>query len=344
MKGIRVNGPRDAEVAELPMPERVPGNAIIKVMSASICGTDVTTFRGTNVNVSSYPIVIGHEIAGIVEDVEENRYGIRRGDRVVLDPYIYCGHCYPCIQGRTNCCETLKCLGVHCDGAMCEYFSHPVHLLRRLPDSIPWELAPLAEPLVIGMHGLHTCQLKEGERIAIVGAGAIGLLAGLGALAYHAVPILVDVVDQRLELARSFGIPWTVNPAKEDAVARIREITGGRGAECVMEASGSDAGVRSSLDYAAYTGRIALTGWPKHEITLPTNLITKKELHVRGSRNGAGEFDEALELIRSGAVPVEKVLTKTVPFTELPRMLAELADHPGDYLKVTGLFHTEDNA
>ena len=342
MKGIQVQGAGQASVVDLPQPERKEGYALIKVMAASICGTDVSTFRGANVNVSSYPIVIGHETAGIVEDVDEaNEYGIKKGDHVVLDPYLYCGACYPCSQGKTNCCETLRCLGVHCDGSMCEYFAHPVHMLRKVPADMPWERVPLAEPLVISMHGLHTCQLKAGERIAIIGAGAIGLLAGMGALAYDAVPILVDVVDERLELAKSFGIPHTVNPAKEDAVAKIMEITKGRGVECCMEASGSDAGVRSTLNYAAYTGRIALTGWPKHEITLPTNLITKKELQIRGSRNGAGEFEEAIDLIYTGKVPAEKIISKVVPYSQLPHMLGELSEHPGDYLKVVGLFHTE---
>ncbi len=342
MKGIQVQGTGKASLTELPLPQRKEGYAIIKVMAASICGTDVSTFRGTNVNVSSYPIVIGHETAGIVEDVDENnQYGIQKGDHVVLDPYLYCGECYPCSQGKTNCCETLHCLGVHCDGSMCEYFSHPVHMLRKVPQDMPWERVPLAEPLVISMHGLHTCRLKAGEHIVIIGAGAIGLLAGMGALAYDAVPIIVDVVDERLELARSFGIPYTVNPAKEDAVARVMEITKGRGAECCMEASGSDAGVRSTISYAAYTGRIALTGWPKHEITLPTSLITKKELQICGSRNGAGEFEEAIEMIYSGKVPAEKIISKVVPYTELPHMLGELSEHPGDYLKVVGLFHTE---
>ena len=248
MKGIQVQGAGQASLVELPQPQREEGYAIVKVMAASICGTDVSTFRGTNVNVSSYPIVIGHETAGIVEDVDENnRYGIKKGDHVVLDPYLYCGSCYPCSQGKTNCCETLHCLGVHCDGSMCEYFSHPVHMLRKVPQDMPWERVPLAEPLVISMHGLHTCRLKAGEHIVIIGAGAIGLLAGMGALAYDAVPIIVDVVDERLELAKSFGIPYTVNPAREDAVARVMEITKGRGAECCMEASGSDAGVRSTI-------------------------------------------------------------------------------------------------
>lgn len=99
MKGIQVQGAGQASLVELPQPQREEGYAIVKVMAASICGTDVSTFRGTNVNVSSYPIVIGHETAGIVEDVDENnRYGIKKGDHVVLDPYLYCGSCYPCSQ------------------------------------------------------------------------------------------------------------------------------------------------------------------------------------------------------------------------------------------------------
>lgn len=338
MKAIQITSPGNACVAERPYPERKPGEAIVKVVSASICGSDILTFRGVNVNVKSYPIVIGHEVAGIVEEVGENDCGIKKGDRVVLDPYLYCGHCYPCSQGKTNCCETLHCLGVHCDGAMCEYFAQPVHLLHKLPDSIPWEEATLAEPLVISMHGLHTCGLKKGEHIAIVGAGTIGLYAALGALAYEAVPIILDVVDDRLELARSLGIPYAINTMKEDSVARIKEITGGRGAECVMEASGSDAGIRNTIDYAAYTGRIALTGWPKHEITLPTNLITKKELHVHGSRNGAGEFEEAIDLIATGRVPVNKAISRVCKADELPELLKAQSERPGDFLKVVGMF------
>ena len=145
MKGIQVQGTGKASLTELPLPQRKEGYAIIKVMAASICGTDVSTYRGTNVNVSSYPIVIGHETAGIVEDVDENnQYGIKKGDHVVLDPYLYCGVCYPCSQGKTNCCETLHCLGVHCDGSMCEYFAHPVHMLRKVPQDMPWERVPSA--------------------------------------------------------------------------------------------------------------------------------------------------------------------------------------------------------
>lgn len=338
MKAIQVQEPMVAKVTEVPMPVLTEGQAIVKIKAMGICGTDVTTYKGVNVNVKSYPIVIGHETAGEVYDVDENNaYGIKKGDRVVLDPYVFCGHCYPCEQGRTNCCEDMHCLGVHCEGSMSEYFAHPISMLRKVPDDMPWELIPLAEPLVISMHGLHTCGLKAGEHIAIIGAGAIGLLAAMGAIAYDAIPILIDPVEERLAMAREWGIEHTINPVTQDAIAEISKLTNGRMAECVMEASGSNAGIRNTLDYAAYTGRIALTGWPKAETTLPTNLITKKELSVKGSRNGAGEFEEAIELIYSGKVPAQKIITKIVKFEDLPEALDALAARPGDFLKVVGV-------
>ena len=337
MKAIEVMGAFQAHVADIPMPEVKEGQALVKIRSVGICGTDVATYRGANVNVKSYPIIIGHEVAGEVCEIDENNeYGIKKGDKVVLDPYMFCGHCYPCSQGRTNCCEDMHCLGVHCQGAMSEYFAHPISMLRKLPDDMDWDVAPVAEPLVISMHGLHTCKLQAGEHIAIIGAGAIGLLAAMGALAYDAIPIVIDPVEERLQMARDWGIPHTINPVTQDAVAEISKLTNGRMAECVMEASGSIPGVRNTIDYAAYTGRIALTGWPKGEVTLPTNLITKKELTVRGSRNGAGECEEAIELIHSGRVHAERIITKVVPFDELPQALDDLAKRPGDFLKVIG--------
>lgn len=338
MKAIQMLEPKKPIITELPMPILTDGNAIVKIKSVGICGTDVTTYNGNNVNVKSYPIIIGHETAGEIYEIDtNNEYGLKKGDKVILDPYVYCGHCYPCKKGKTNCCEILKCLGVHCEGSMSEYFAHPTKLLRKVPQDMDWKLIPLAEPLVIGMHGLHTCELKSEEHIVIIGAGAIGLLAAMGALAYNAIPIIVDVVEERLNKAKEIGVKYVINPLTQNAEEEIKKITNGNKAECVMEASGNPIAVRNALDYAASTGKIALTGWPKKEVTLPTSIITRKELQIRGSRNGAGEFEEAIELIYSGKVPVEKIITEVVPFDKIPEMLKALAEHPEDYLKIVGI-------
>ena len=334
MKAIKIEKPWSISCTEVPKPVPKQGEALLKIVTAGICGSDIGAFRGTN-GLVSYPRIIGHELAGIVESIpENNKNGIKVGDRVVADPYLYCGHCYPCKIGRTNCCTSLHVLGVHVDGGMAEYFTHPADMLVKIPDGMSWEEAALAEPLTISLHGIHRGALKAGEYCAIIGAGPIGMLAGMIAQVYGGHAILLDLVPERLEFAKSVGIEHVINPAKEDAIARISEITGGDMAQLVMECSGANAAIRNSLDYVSSAGRITFTGWPKKETSIPTDLITKKELDLRGARTSAGEFEEALELIHTKKIDMEKVLTKVVSLADAPETIIDIEKNPGNYMKV----------
>lgn len=333
MKAVQFPQPSKGVLIDLDEPKIEEGQALIQVKSAGICGSDIGAFRGSNPLVS-YPRVIGHEIAGEVISIPENKKGIKPGDHVIVDPYLYCGHCYPCSIGRTNCCTSLQVLGVHVEGGMAERFAHPADMLIKVPDDMPWELVPMAEPLTIALHGLHRAKLTKGEHIVISGAGPIGLLAAMAAMHMGAIPIMVDLVEERLEKARSLQIPHTINLAKEDVIAQILKYTNGRLAEVVMEASGANAAVRASLDYVSNAGRIVLTGWPKKETALPTDIITKKEIDIRGARTSAGEFEEAVELIYSGKVDARAILTKTVPLSDAVDTIADIDRNPGNFLKV----------
>ena len=337
MKAVKLDKPWEVVLREIDEPIPGIGEALIKIKAAGICGSDIGAYRGKN-NLVSYPRIIGHELAGEVISIPDNANGIKPGDRVVIDPYRYCGECYPCSIGRTNCCSALKVLGVHIDGGMAELFTHPADMLIKLPENIPWELAPLAEPLTIALHGLHRLRLIAGEHIAIFGAGTIGLLASMAALHYQAIPIVIDLVPQRLAIAKELGAKHTINIKEQNLVETISKITQGRMCECVMEASGAQSAIRSSLDIVSYAGRIALTGWPETETSLPTDIITKKEIDIRGARNSAGEFAEALELISSGAVNVKAILTDTVPISDAATALIDIEKHPEKYLKVVAAF------
>lgn len=337
MLGVKFEKPWEAAVVELPMPEPKENEALIRVKSAGICGSDIGAYRGTN-GLVSYPRVIGHEIAGEVVSIPENNpRGIKPGDRVIVDPYLYCGKCYPCSIGRTNCCTDLKVLGVHVEGGMTEYFAHPADMLWKLPENMPWDLAPIAEPLTIALHGIHRGALKAGEHVAILGAGPIGLLAAMAAISYDAEPIMIDIVDERLAFARELGVKYTINSASEDVAAKVSEITNGRFAELVMECSGSNQAIRTSLDLVSHAGRITFTGWPKQATPIPTDIITRKEIDIRGARTSANEFEEAIELICSGKVDARKILTKTIPIEEAAATIADIEKNPGDYMKVNVL-------
>lgn len=334
MKAVKIEKPGEVGVVTLEKPVPGPGEALIKVMSAGICGSDIGAFRGSNVLVS-YPRVIGHELAGIIESIpEDNPKGFKVGDKVIVDPYLYCGSCYPCSIGRTNCCTSLHVLGVHVDGGMAEYFCHPADMLVKMPEDMSWTDAALAEPLTISLHGIHRGGLKAGEYCAIIGAGPIGLLAGMIAQAYGAHAILLDLVQERLDFAKELGIEYTINSGKEDPEKRIAEITGGVMAQQVMECSGANAAIRSTLDYVSNAGRITLTGWPKKETPLPTDAITRKEVDIRGARTSAGEFEEAIELIYTKKVDAAKILTKTISVDEAPETIRDIEKNPGNYMKV----------
>ena len=338
MKAVYIEKPWSVEEKGIEKPRAKENEALLKIYAAGICGSDIGAFRGTN-GLVSYPRVIGHELAGEILSIpEDNPKGLKVGDHVVVDPYLYCGHCYPCSIGRTNCCTDLKVLGVHIDGGMSEYFAHPANMLIKVPEDMPWDIIPMAEPLTIALHGLHRLQLKAGEHIAINGAGTIGLMAALTAIHYGAEPILIDLVEERLAFAKGLGVKYVINLKTDDLLERIAEYTNGRMAECVMEASGANAAIRSTLDMVSHAGRIIFTGWPKKETLLPTDLITKKEIDIRGARTSAGDFEEAVDLIYYNKVPIRALLTKVVSVDEAPETLRDIEKNPGNYLKVNVLF------
>lgn len=339
MKAVRIVEPFNVECIDTPKPTPKPGEALLKIEAAGICGSDIGAFRGTN-NLVSYPRIIGHELSGVVVSIpDDNPKGIKPGDKVVVEPYVYCGHCYPCRIGRTNCCTDMHTLGVHIDGGMCEYFCHPAHMLVKMPEGMTFEQAAMAEPLTISMHGIHRGAFKAGEYCVVIGAGPIGLAAAMTAQAYGGHGILIDIVQERLDFAKNVtGIEYVINSGKEDATKRIAEITNGDMAQLVIECSGANQAIRATLDYASNAGRIVFTGWPKKETSLPTDVITKKELDLRGGRNSVHEFEEALELIQSKRVDMPKMLTKTVSPEEAPDVIRDIEKNPGNYMKVVVRF------
>lgn len=334
MKAIKLESPRNIGCVEMEKPVPKAGEALIRIVTAGICGSDIGAFRGTN-SLVSYPRVIGHELAGIVESIpEDNPKGIKVGDKVILDPYLYCGSCYPCSIGRTNCCTSLNVLGVHVDGGMAEYFCHPADMLVKMPADMNWVEAAMVEPLTISLHGIHRGGLKADEYCAIIGAGSIGLLAGMIAQAYGAHAILLDLVQERLDFAKELGIEYVINSKEQDAVEVIREITKGVMVQQVMECSGANAAIRSTLDLVSNAGRITLTGWPPRETSIPTDVITKKEVDIRGARTSAGEFEEAMDMVYTKKVDVSKILSKVVTMDEAADMVCDIEQNPGNYMKV----------
>ena len=320
---------------DFPLPQRHEDTAIVKIEMCGICGSDVTAYRGTNPTMR-YPINgLGHEGVGMITDIApDNAKGLKVGDRVALEPYVPCNKCHMCNVGRFNNCADIHVCGVHKDGMMAEYFEHPVQLLYKIPDEMSWKHAALTEPFTIGLHAATRARVSAGEHVVVFGAGIIGLLASFACINYGATPILVDVLQKRLDYAKKLGIPYIFNSKDGGVEEYLREVTNGKLPEAMIDCTGAAPILEHMHDYVCHGARIALVGWPHGPVAINTVRCMQKELDICPSRNSNGKFPEALRLINEKKVPTDEIITKMIPLEEVETTIQDMIKNPSDYMKV----------
>ena len=319
---------------DLPMPTLTEGQAIIKIEMCGICGSDVTAYRGVNPTMR-YPINgLGHEGVGIIQEIGENDKGLKAGDRVALEPYVPCNKCHMCAVGRFNNCADIHVCGVHKDGMMAEYFLHPIQLLYKLSDELTFTHAALVEPLTIGLHAATRARVSEGEHCVVFGAGIIGLMAAFACINYGAIPILVDVLQSRLDYAKKLGVPYIFNSSEGGVEPYLREVTDGKLPEAMIDCTGAPSILGNMHDYVCHGARIALVGWPHDPVLINTVRLMQKEIDICPSRNSNGKFPEAIELVNHKKVPTDEIITKLVKLDEVEDTIKDMIQSPADYLKV----------
>lgn len=304
------------ELLEKPIPQAKPGEALLKITRVGICGTDLHAFAG-NQAFFTYPRILGHELAAEVVTIASNKHGIKAGDSVIIMPYISCGNCVACRQGKTNCCSNIQVLGVHTDGGMQEYITLPTSLLLPANGLLPDEIA-IVEPLAIGAHALGRANVLAEETIVVVGCGPIGI--GLIALAKSrgARVIALDTNPQRLAFAKTaIGADFIVN-VKDDPAGEVARITNGDLAAAVFDATGNKQALESGIDFMAHGGRYVLVGLSKGEINFMHPAIHAKETTLMCSRNATfDDFRWVQEVLLSGQFPTAAFITHTLPYQEM---------------------------
>lgn len=334
MKVLCIEKPGELELREFPKPTLEPGKAVVKIEMCGICGSDVTAYRGVNPTMK-YPINgLGHEGVGIIEEIGENGQGLKAGDRVVLEPYVPDLTCHMCKEERYNNCANLRVCGVHKDGMMSEYFLHPTRQCFKIPDDMSFLHAALVEPFTIGLHAATRARVKAGEHVVVFGAGVIGLMAAFACLNYGAEPILIDVIQKRLDEAKELGIPHVFNSKEGDVETFLKEVTDGKLPEAMIDCTGAPVILGKMHDYVCHGGRIALVGWPHEPVLINTVRLMQKEIDVCPSRNSNKKFPEAIKLIHEGKLPADKLITKTVPLEAVEETIKEMIASPADFLKV----------
>ncbi|OON94372.1 MAG: alcohol dehydrogenase [Candidatus Epulonipiscioides saccharophilum] len=334
MKEIMMQNAFDVAILENEMPVAKEGEALLKILYGGICGSDLSSYRGT-MKYINYPTVPGHEFSAEIVEIGDNDKGLKSGDLVTAIPYFNCGHCYSCQKGLVNCCSTNQTMGIHRTGAFAEYITLPVERLFA-GNGLSAKTLALVEPFCISYHGIKKANIQKGDKVLIVGAGTIGVLAAIAALENEIELTICDISQSKVDYAKKFGVQNTIcNSSPEVFAAEVNRLTDGNGYDIVVEAVGLPSTFQNCMDAVAFGGKMIQLGVGKQNVDLFFTTIQQKELSIYGSRNARREdFKEAIELLSSGKIKVDDVVTNMYNFEDAPKAFADFHSNAGSMLKV----------
>lgn len=339
MKALVLEAYNDLRVREVADPEPGDGEVIVGVRACGICGSDVHGIDGST-GRRQPPIIMGHEAAGEIVALGRDVNGWRVGDRVTFDSTVSCGDCGYCRSGRVNLCDRRRVFGVSCGdyrqhGAFAELLAVPARILYRVPEGLAFEHAALVEPLSVAVHAANRSGDVKGSVAVVIGAGIIGLMVVQVLRSRGCERIVVaDVDDSRLEVARKLGAEVVLNSAKEDLPERVADLTSGAGAPFVFEAVGVSPTIEAAVRCAAKGGSVALIGNVSPNVEVPLQAVVTRELTLLGSCASAGEYPPCLELMASGAIDVQPLISAVAPLEEGAEWFERLRARAPGLLKV----------
>lgn len=339
MKALLLKNYKELEVVDFPTPEIGPNDLLVRVKACGICGSDVHGYDGGS-GRRIPPLVMGHEAAGEVAATGANVKSFREGDRVTFDSTVSCGHCYFCYRGEINLCDNRQVLGVSCGdyrrhGAFAEYVMVPANIAYKLPDSLSYDHAALIEAVSIAVHAVNITPIQLGDTAVVVGTGMIGLLVVQAVrLAGCSRVIAVDLDEGKLAVAKSLGADEGINPKTTDVAARIAELTGGHGAAVAIEAVGATSPIKTAIQSVRKGGTVTLVGNITPSIELPLQSVVTRQIRLQGSCASNGEYPACIDLLASGAIKVDTIISAHITLEEAPKMFERLYAHDPQLMKV----------
>jgi L-iditol 2-dehydrogenase len=320
MRVLRLHSPTEFKMHDEPVPSPGPGEVLVRVSSVGICASDVHWWRDGRIGttVLDKPIVLGHEAAGTIESVGDGVTSVKPGQRVAVEPARPCFECEFCAAGRWNVCPSVLFFGTPpTDGCFQDYIVWPEKLVLPIPDELTNDEAAMVEPLAVGLYVAELAAVQRGEKVAILGSGAIGLstlqsikLAGAGTV------LVVDPVESRRALALKLGADAACSP--EEAEARAKELTDGRGFDVVVECAGEPEAVRQSARLARDLGRAVIVGIPRgDDYPFDASAARRKQLAAQFVRRSNNTTEPAIELVREGKIDVASFATHIFPLEQV---------------------------
>nr|WP_170290886.1 alcohol dehydrogenase catalytic domain-containing protein [Moorella glycerini] len=307
------------ELRQLPEPEPGPGQVRLKVAYTGICGSDIHIYSGA-IELNNYPLVPGHEISGIIDAIGPGVNEWKVGERVTTEhTFSTCGHCRYCRQGEYQECAVRRSLGFDTNGGFAEYVIVAADMLHRIPDKLPLEAAALSEPLAAAVHAVAKANIKWGDVVLIIGPGPMGQLVAQVAKAEGARIIVVGAPGdgERLQVASTLGADHTFHTGEEYIKEVLLDLTGGYGADVVLECSGAGGGAVLGLEVIRRQGTYIQVGLFGKPVELDYEKITYKELTIKGTFcHNWPDWEKALALMVAGKVRYQELITTCLPLVK----------------------------
>jgi len=338
MRVAKMIAPREIGLEDAPVPTPGPGEVLVRIRAVGLCGSDLQYYSQGRVGDLQFTAghILGHEVAGVVEALGPDTEGPTPGTPVAVDPAIHCGRCRFCLMGNPNLCSALRFFGSPpMPGALCEFVSHPRHLVYPLPEGIPLPVGAVIEPLGVAIHAVDLGHLALGDRIAVFGCGPIGLLiAQVARLAGAATILATEPLAHRRKAAARFGVMAALDPSAEDIMRAIADRTDGEGVDVAFEAAGNQEATEQAIRVVRPGGTVVLLGyWKADQVTLPGITAMRKGLTVRFVRRMKNTFGRAIELARQGAVDLPSLITHKFALARVAEGFARAERRAPDVLK-----------
>jgi len=334
MRAAVMTSPFNIEFRDVSRPVPGPDEVLVRVKAAGICGSDVHFYDGSN-PYANYPQIFGHELAGVIEEIGEEVVSCKIGERVVVEPALPCGHCYACSINRPNACANINMIGSVRAGGFADFLTVPVDHVHIMPKDMTFEVGALCEPFSIGAQAIHRACIEGGETVAILGMGPIGLTILSQLKSAYAVSVFaIDVVSERLELARQFGADELIDAGKQDPIRVIDEMTGGEGANIVMEAAGNAKTIEQTIHLVSPAGRIVVVGLTGQDVSFPGQLLTKKDIELHGTRHSVNLFPQVMQFLNGNSDVAKMFISHRMFFAEIEEALQLAKNEPKKVTKI----------
>ena len=327
--------PGSIEFHEVSEPEIEDKQVLIRVKRIGICGSDIHVYHGLH-PYTTYPVVQGHEVSGVIAEVGEEIEDLGQGDKVVFMPQVTCGECYPCRHGMYHICDNLKVMGFQTGGAAQEYFPVSAAMVLKLPESVSFDQAAMIEPVSVAVHALSRAGDVHGKKVVVLGAGTIGNLVAQVARSSGAQAVMItDISEYKLEKARKCGLECTVNPQQEDLGHAILQHFGPDKADLILECVGVQDTITQAVGNARKGSTIVVVGVFGKKPVVDLGLVQDRELNLVGTlMYQKRDYERAIDLVSKGRLCLEEMITHRFPFKDYLQAYRAIEESRGQYMKV----------